>query len=211
MLSDALKALRTFDVFHAFRASSAAEGSMALGAQLAWDPPTSATWDEATHVARGLHGRAEQLFLAMTSAQIDPNLWRERRTLADAAHDLLDLADALGGYRDAIDRLGVGEASGALGQLDKIWAQWEATAARWGVSRAEVIGCARSTLHAEWWSQSERFSGFGYRHPVADVIRGGAGADLVSVAAQVNKTFGGGVAHARITEHEARSPQRPFA
>src|SRR5205807_3638710 len=59
MLSDALLALRTFDSFHAFRVSTTASSSMRLGAELAWDPPSGVAWDEATHVARGLRGRAE--------------------------------------------------------------------------------------------------------------------------------------------------------
>ena len=57
ILSDGLETLRAFDVFQAFRVSTAAQSSMRLGSELAWDPPTSAAWDEATHVARGLHGR----------------------------------------------------------------------------------------------------------------------------------------------------------
>ncbi len=141
MLSDALEALRTFDSFHAFRVSTTASSSMRLGAELAWDPPSGAAWDEATHVARGLRGRAEQLFLAVTNAQIHPAQWREQRTTGDAAHDLVDLGSAVAAYRDRIDRLGVGDASGALDQLDKVWAQWEASAARWQVSRSEPIGC----------------------------------------------------------------------
>src|SRR5947209_13292284 len=76
MLSDALQALRTFDGFHAFRMSTAASSSVRLDAELMWDPPSGAAWDEATHVARGLRGRAEQLFLAVTNAQINPDLWR---------------------------------------------------------------------------------------------------------------------------------------
>src|SRR6266704_4275910 len=52
ILSDGLETLRAFDVFQAFRVSTAAQSSMA------WDPPTSAAWDEATHVTRGLYGRA---------------------------------------------------------------------------------------------------------------------------------------------------------
>src|SRR5437899_1863597 len=61
MLSDALQALRTFDVFAAYRVSTAADSGMRLPAMLAADPPTSAAWDETTHVTRGLHGRADQL------------------------------------------------------------------------------------------------------------------------------------------------------
>ena len=141
MLSDVLIALRTFDVFQAFRVGSAADSGNRLASELAWDPPTGSAWDDATHVTRGLHGRAEQLLLTITNAQIDPNLWREQRDLASASHDLLDLADALGAYRDRVDRLPPGDAAGALELLDVAWGRYEAVAARWGLGRAEVIGC----------------------------------------------------------------------
>jgi hypothetical protein len=109
---------------------------------MVWDPPAAADWDEATHVARGLHGRADQLFQAVTTAAIDPGLWRQQRSTADAVHDLLDVGDSLLSYRSRIDVLPPGDASGALQLLDKTWAQWEAAAAHWGVSRAEAIGCS---------------------------------------------------------------------
>ncbi len=140
MLSDALQALRTFENFHAFRVSTAAESGVRLGSELAWDAPTSAAWDEATHVARGLRGRAEQLFLAVTASHVDEDLWREQRAIADRTSDLVDLGSALNAYRDRIDRAG-GDARGALAQLDQVWGQWDAAAARWGVSRSEPIGC----------------------------------------------------------------------
>lgn len=141
ILSDVLQSLRTFDVFQAFRVSTAPASSLRLGSELAWDPPTSAAWDEATHVARGVHGRAEQLFQANTVAQIDPSFWREQRALADAAHDLLDLGEALAAYGDRLGPLPAGDASSALGLLDKVWAQFDAAAARWGTSRGEAIAC----------------------------------------------------------------------
>ena len=141
MLSDALQSLRTFEGFHAFRVSTAATSDMRLASELAWDPPTSAAWEEATHNARGLRGRAEQLFLAVTNARVDPGLWREQRARADAAHELLDLGDALAAYRDHLDRLAVGDASGALEQLDRVWAQWEASVTSWRVGRADTIVC----------------------------------------------------------------------
>ena len=142
MLSDSLEALRTLDVFAAYRASRAAESNQGRAAGLAWDPPTSAAWDEATHVARGLRGRANQLFLAVTTASIDQTFWREQRRLADAVPDLLDLGDALVALRDRIDRLSPDDGSAGLGLLDQAWAQWEKTAARWGLSRSEAIGRA---------------------------------------------------------------------
>jgi hypothetical protein len=137
-----LQSLRTFDVFHAFRVSTATASSLRLGSELGWDPPSSAAWEEATHVARGLHGRAEQLFQAITVARIDATLWREQRALADAAHDLLDLGDTLGAYGDRLGPLPPGDASSALGALEASWAQWDAAAERWGTSRAEAIACA---------------------------------------------------------------------
>lgn len=141
MLSDGLLTLRTFDVFAAYRVSSAEESSLRLPSGLAWDPPTSTAWDEATHVARGLHARADQLFQAVTTTQIDPSLWRQQRALADATHDLLDLGDGLLAYRDRIDGLPPGDASGALGLLERVWGLWETAAARFGLSRSEPIGC----------------------------------------------------------------------
>jgi hypothetical protein len=142
MLLDALQTLRTFDVFAAYRVSRAPESAIRLPSTLAWDPPTSAAWDNATHVARSLHGRADRLVLTVTTTQIDPRLWRERRSAADAAQELLGLADGLQAYRDRVDRLPTGDAAGAVGLLDKAWEQWDGTAARWGMSRAEPIGCA---------------------------------------------------------------------
>lgn len=142
ILSDVLQTLRTFDTFQAFRVSTASGSGMRQASELVWDPPTGAAWDEATHVTRGLRGRADQLFAAVTTASIDPSQWRDQRAAADATHDLLDLGDALSAYRDRIDNLPPGDASGALGLLDKAWAQWDSTAAHWNFSRAEAIGCA---------------------------------------------------------------------
>jgi hypothetical protein len=144
ILSDVLQTLRTFDDFQAFRVSTATNSNLRLASELTWDAPTSAAWDEATHVTRGLHGRADQLFTIVTTARIDPNQWRSQRTLADATHDLLDLGDALGAYRDRVDSLSPGDASGALPLLNTAWAQWDAAAARWGTGRAESIACGSS-------------------------------------------------------------------
>ncbi len=122
--------------------STAAQSGARQANELVWDPPTSATWDEATHVTRGLRGRAQQLFESVTTTKIDPSLWREQRRLADATHDLLDLGDALGAYRNRVDVLPPGDAGNALSLLDRAWAQWDTAAARWGISRAESIDCA---------------------------------------------------------------------
>ena len=142
MLSEGLEALRTFDVFAAYRVASAPESSLRLASELAWDPPTGKAWDAATRISAGLHGRADQLFIAITTTSIDPALWRTQRELADITHSLADLGDGLRAYRNRIDRVPPGDASSALDQLEKAWAQWEATAARMGLSRSESIGRA---------------------------------------------------------------------
>jgi hypothetical protein len=142
MLADALQTLRTFDVFAAYRVSTAPASGMRSASELVWDPPTGQAWDEATHLARGLRGRADQLFQAVTTSQIDPSVWREQRALADVVYDIGGVGDALAAYRDRIDRLPPGDASGALSLLDKAWKQWDDVAARMGMGRSEVISCA---------------------------------------------------------------------
>ena len=139
MLSEGLEALRTFDVFAAYRVATAPGSALRLPSELAWDPPTGKAWDAATRISAGLHGRADQLFIAITTASIDPSLWRTQRDMADITHGLVDLGDALRAYRNKIDRLPPGDASSALELLDKAWTQWEATAARMGVGRSEPI------------------------------------------------------------------------
>jgi hypothetical protein len=141
ILSDVLETLRTFDVFQAFRVTVVRESSRRLPSELAWDPPTSTAWDEAIHVTSGLRGRAKQLFEAITTTRIDPNLWREQRALADATHDLLDLSDVLGAYRGRVEVMLPGDASGALNLLEKAWTSWDGAAARWGIVRSERISC----------------------------------------------------------------------
>ena len=148
MLLDALQTLRTFDLFAAFRVSITASSGMRSPAELAWDPPTGAEWDGATHVAHGLHGRADQLFQAITSAQLDPSVWREQRLIADIATDIRMIGDSLAAYRDRLDGLPPGDASGALTLLDRAWVQWEATATRLGLSRTEIIACADQASQA---------------------------------------------------------------
>jgi hypothetical protein len=145
ILSDALDTLRTFDSFQAFRVSNAEGSAMRLSYELLWDAPTSTAWDEATHVTRGLRGRADQLFQALTSSPPEPATWREQRRLAGAAHALLELGDALGAYRDRVDVLPPGDASGALALLETAWSQWDVAAALWGVSRAEVMTCRNAS------------------------------------------------------------------
>ena len=143
ILSDGLAALRVFDTFAAFRIANAVESALRSASELAWDPPTGADWDEAVHVARGLHGRAEQLFKVVASSPIDPSAWRERRELADATHGLIDLGDALAAYPDRVDHLYPGgDGSAAFDLLEQAWSEWMANAARWGVTRDEPIACS---------------------------------------------------------------------
>src|SRR5258708_28288891 len=77
ILSDGLETLRAFDVFQAFRVTAAAQSGTRLGAELAWDPPTSAAWDEATHLTRELHRRAEPWFESVTTPPLGPSLSRQ--------------------------------------------------------------------------------------------------------------------------------------
>jgi len=142
ILSDSLQSLRTFDIFHAFRVSTVADSGLKQQSQLAWDPPTGVAWEEATHVARGLHGRAEQLAQAVTTARIDSALWRDQRTVAEATQRLVDLGDALAVYRDRLDGLAPGDAANALQLLDNAWAQYDSAAAGWRRVRAEAFNCS---------------------------------------------------------------------
>jgi hypothetical protein len=142
MLRDGLQTLRTFEVFAAYRVSITSSTDRRSASELVWDPPTASEWDAATHIARGLRVRAEQLFQAISVAQVDASIWREQRALADTTHAIGDVGDALAAYRDRLDGLRPGDAAGALSLLDIAWAQWEQTAARLGLSRSEAIGCA---------------------------------------------------------------------
>jgi hypothetical protein len=142
MVNDSLETLRTFEAFAAYRVASATQSDVRPASTLAWDPPSGAAWDLATRVARGLHGRADQLVQAITAGQVDPNVWREQRALADQVHDLLDVGDALRAYRDRIDRIPPGDAASELKLLDNAWLRWEAAAARFSAARSELIGCA---------------------------------------------------------------------
>jgi hypothetical protein len=144
ILTDALEALRVFDAFAAYRITSADASGIRSATELPWDPPTSAEWDEATRVATGTHGRAEQVLVAVGRSSYDPTGWRERRAFAEAVQDLLTLGDALAAYRARVDHLApAGDGSSALGLLDEAWAHWDRSAERWGLSRAEPIACSR--------------------------------------------------------------------
>jgi len=145
ILSDGLETLRTFEAYAAFRVSTADQSERRAPTDLAWDPPSNADWTEATHVARGLHGRAEQLEQRVSTATVDPVTWRQQRDLAAWTHELVDLGDMLKAYRDRIDRLPVGsDATQLWSALDAVWQRWDTSAAHWGVSRAEPVVCAPS-------------------------------------------------------------------
>jgi hypothetical protein len=135
----------TFEDYAAFRVSAAEESDRRAPSDLAWDPPTTAAWDEAAHVARGLHGRAEQLFLTISSRQVSADWWRQQRDMAQWARDLMDLGDALASYNARVERFGTrSDGTEAWDMLDRTWAQWESSAQRWAVSRAESIACGSS-------------------------------------------------------------------
>lgn len=142
ILTTVLAALRTFDDFHAFRATHADESSIRLGAELVWDPPTGQAWDDATRTARSMRPRANQLFTTIRTTPFSEAEWRQQRDMADAAHELVDLADMLAAYRDVVDTLGNGDASGTIPVLDRTWTQFDTAAERWSFSRSEAIGCA---------------------------------------------------------------------
>jgi hypothetical protein len=145
VLSDGVEALRTFEMYAAFRVSTAAQSERRLATDLAWDPPTNADWDEATHVARGLKGRAEQLLIAVSSATLDAGLWREQRVVAAAANELIRLGEALLAYRERLSQLApASDGTEAWDLLDRAWQRWDTSAAHWGVSRAEPVACLPS-------------------------------------------------------------------
>jgi hypothetical protein len=141
MLTDGLQTLRTFDVFAAFRVSVTPDSGRRSANELVWDPPSGMEWDAAGHVAHSLRGRADQLMQAISNTQVDASIWREQRLLADVVHDVGRFGDALAAYRDRLDGLRPGDASGALPLLDDAWAQWEQVAVRAGLTRAEAISC----------------------------------------------------------------------
>ena len=145
ILSDGLQALQTLSVFAAYRISNASSSDLRSPVELPWDPPTSWDWDEATHDAQALHGRAEHLLQTISTAQVEAPSWRERRDRAEAAHGLIDMSNDIARYRDRIDHLSPGgDGSGALDLLDQAWMSWESSAAAWGVSRSELLGCVGS-------------------------------------------------------------------
>jgi hypothetical protein len=136
VLSDAIDTLRTFDILIAFRSSRGRD----TGPELTWDPPPTSDWQEATHVTTGMRGRADRLLQAIGNASVDAAAWRERRDVAAAADDLLDLADALGTCRERVEA--GGDEGETIRLLDATWARWDQVASGWNVTRAEAIACS---------------------------------------------------------------------
>jgi hypothetical protein len=143
ILSDALQTLRGFEVFGAFRVSSAESSGRRGTTDLSWDPPARGAWDEAIHVTQGLAARAEQLFNHITQAQVDRAAWREQRRMAERTSGLIELGQALAAYREAINGLSpASDGTQLWDMLDRLWERWNANAAEWGVDRAESVACA---------------------------------------------------------------------
>jgi hypothetical protein len=142
ILSDVLETLETFEAFTAFRLSRAEHSEQRSMFDLAWDPPTPAAWSEAIHVAAGLNGRSEQLFLNITNRQLSPTVWREQREAARAATSLRELGDALQQYQFAIQHLSAAsDATPTWPLLDTAEERWQASANLWAVRRSELIAC----------------------------------------------------------------------
>ena len=81
MLSDALKTLRTFDVFAAYRVSINPESGLRFASELTWDPPTGAAWDNAStkNVHTGFTGQEhdpEIGLINMRGRMYDPEIGR---------------------------------------------------------------------------------------------------------------------------------------
>jgi hypothetical protein len=143
VLAKALGVLHTFDTFSAYRISRVNNSSLRSPRELVWDPPTTAEWADAQDSARSLKARAGSLFQAVSTANIDPNLWRERRVLAAASRSLADMTNWLVSYQEAVATLErESDGSRALPSLSKAWEQWEASSAYWSVDTTEAIGCA---------------------------------------------------------------------
>lgn len=142
MLQDALDTLHTLEAFAAYRLSHASDLGQGTAAQLEWDPPSQAAWGKATELSRTLPLQALQLHQSVASSVSDPALWRERRALAQSVHGVLDAANAVAAYRQALDQLGPdGPGTAVLGLLDRAWLLWRATAVDWSLDAAETIGC----------------------------------------------------------------------
>ena len=140
VLADALAALRVCDTYAAYRASASAGGSR----EPIWDPPTSTEWAATQQQAGALRQRADQLFQTIANARVDSGVWRERRTQAAGAHELIDAVDALHAYLERANHFAAdGDGSGGLDLLKTAWSHWDAAAQAWGMDRTEHIACAQ--------------------------------------------------------------------
>jgi hypothetical protein len=141
VLADTLAALRVCDTYAAYRASASARGS----SEPIWDPPTSTEWAATQQQATVLRQRADQLFQTIANARVDSSVWRERRSQAAGAHELIDAVDGLHAYLDRANHFAAdGDGSGGLELLKTAWSHWDAAAQAWGIDRAEHITCAQS-------------------------------------------------------------------
>jgi hypothetical protein len=73
---------------------------------------------------------------------VDASVWRERRTQAAGAHELIDAVDALHAYLERANHFAAdGDGSGGLDLLKTAWSHWDAAAQAWGMDRTEHITC----------------------------------------------------------------------
>ncbi len=142
ILEQALEPLRTFDTYAAYRIGHVPKSALRSPREIPWDPPSTPAWNQALAGLEPLHTRAAQLYEIVAASTPDESLWRERRALAAATRALSEMTDALLQYRDAIAKLDEDSDGGsALPHLGDAWHNWELSAGRWNVGRAEPIPC----------------------------------------------------------------------
>lgn len=144
ILQEADPALRTFDVYAAYRLSTAADSvsDARYPGEPAWYPPKKAALQDAMEIADRLQPRGVELHRLVTTSLLDDSVWRERRQLADITIVLADMTDALKAYRDAAGRIAPRtDGSEALPRLLRARARWTAAADGLGVVRYESMGC----------------------------------------------------------------------
>jgi hypothetical protein len=140
VVADTLAALRVCDSYAAYRLSAGAGGST----EPIWDPPTTSEWTSTQQQASALRQRADQLFQTIANARVDSSVWRERRSQAAGAHELIDAVDALTAYLERANHFAAdGDGSGGLDLLKSAWSHWDAAAQAWGMDRTEHITCAQ--------------------------------------------------------------------
>jgi hypothetical protein len=140
LLSDTLAGLRVCDTYAAYRLSAAARGSTAP----IWDPPTSTEWAVTQQQASALRQRADELFQTIANARVDSSVWRQRRSQAAGAHELIDAVDGLHAYLDRANHFAPdGDGTGGLDLLKTAWSHWDAAAQAWAMDRTEHITCAQ--------------------------------------------------------------------